>query len=1143
MVGGKHAAYTDRFHELARLVPHMVTPESSRIERYISGLAPEIRGMTKADDQGSKSSGSWRDNKMLKVGVGFAAAPPKKEYVDYPRCNKYSAHHPVGGDCCFECGSPDHIKPTCPKLNRAPGQSGNQLAIRDVEINRGGGISFISTEFANLLNWCPSIVRPRGNSLFSIDLIPLGHGSFDVIVGMDWLARNKAMIICHEKVVEIPIVGGETLRIQGERAVGKNKILMNVKVDEPKIDDIPIVREYVDVFPEDLPGLPPLRQVEFRIDLVAGATPVARSPYHLAPSEMQELSSEHQELQDKGFIRPSHSPWGAPVLFVKKKDGSFRMCIDYRELNKLTVKNRYPLPRIDDLFDQLQGAGYFSKIDLRSGYHQLRVHEEDIPKTAFRTRYGHFEFTVMPFGLTNAPAVFMDLMNRVCKLYLDKFVIVFIDDILIYSKTKEEHEDHLRLVLKLLRGEKLFAKFSKCEFWLQEVHFLGHVINQEGIHVDPRKVEAVKNWKAPTSPTEVRSFLGLAGYYRRFIADFSSIAKPLTLLTQKNKKYEWGAEQEEAFQLLKSKLCDAPILSLPDGVEDFIVYCDASNRGLGCVLMQRNKVIAYASRQLKIHEKNYTTHDLELGAVVFALKIWRHYLYHPGKANVVADALSRKERLKPRQVRAMALTIQSGIKGMIVAAQGKALSQEDVREEKLYNLVQQMEKKEDGSLYFMDRVWVPLMGGVRTVIMDKAHKSRYSVHPGADKMYYDLRDMYWWPGMKKDIAVYVSECLTCAKVKAEHQRPSGLLQQPEIPEWKWENITMDFIIKLPRTSSGHDAIWVVVDRLTKSAHFIAIREDFSTEKLAKVYLNRIVARHGVPVSIISDRDARFTSRLWQTFQKALGTRLDMSTAYHPQTDGQSERTIQTLEDMLRACVIDFGGSWDTHLPLAEFSYNNSFHSSIRCAPFEALYGRKCRSPVLWAEIGEGRLIGPELVHETTDKVVVIKEKLQALRNRQKSYADSGRKMVEFNVGDRVLLKISPWKGVMRFRKKGKLSPRYVGPFEVLERIGPVAYRLRLPDELVGVHDTFHVSNLKKCLVKEGLHVSLDEIKVDKTLRFVEEPVEIMDREIKRVKRSRIPIVKVRWDSKRGPEYTWEREDHMKSKYPHLFASRDEDSTS
>ncbi|GKA22969.1 putative reverse transcriptase domain-containing protein [Tanacetum coccineum] len=556
----------------------------------------------------------------------------------------------------------------------------------------------------------------------------------------------------------------------------------------------------------------------------------------------------------------------------------------------------------------------------------------------------------------------------------------------------------------------------------------------------------------------------------------------------------------------KDNLCNAPILSLPDGPEDFVVYSDASNQGLGCVLMQKGKVIAYASRQLKIHEKNYTTLDLELGAVVFALKTWRHYLYgtksviytdhkslqhifdqkelnmcqqrwielfsdfdseiryHPGKANVVADALSRKERVKPRRVRAMDMTIQSGVKRMILAAQSEALKEENVPEERLHGLDQQMKRKEDESLYFMDRIWVPLVGGVRTIIMDEAHKTRYFVHPGADKMYYDLRDMYWWLGMKRDITTYVSKCLTCSKVKAEHQRPSGLLQQPEIPKWKWDNITMDFITKLPRTKSGHDTIWVIVDRLTKSAHFLAIREDYSMEKLARLYSDEIVARHGVPVSIISDRDGQFTSRFWQTLQKALGTRLDMSTAYHPQTDGQSERTIQTLEDMLRACVIDFGGSWDVHLPLAEFSYNNSYHSSIRCAPFEALYGRK----------------------------FLIKEKLKAVRDRQKSYADNRCKLLEFEVGDQVLLKVSPWKGVIHFSKKGISC---------------------------SVHDTFHVSNLKKCLADANLHVPLDEIKVDKTLCFVEEPVEIMDREVKSLKRSKIPIVKVRWNSKRGFEFT------------------------
>ncbi|GKB17201.1 putative reverse transcriptase domain-containing protein [Tanacetum coccineum] len=391
--------------------------------------------------------------------------------------------------------------------------------------------------------------------------------------------------------------------------------------------------------------------------------------------------------------------------------------------------------------------------------------------------------------------------------------------------------------------------------------------------------------------------------------------------------------------------------------------------------------------------------------------------------------------------------------------------------------------------------------------MDEAYKSKYCVHPKADKMYYDLRDRYWWPSMKKDIAMYVSKCLTCLKVKAEHQRPSGLLQQPEIPEWKWEGIAMDFVTKLPRTSSGHDIIWVIMDRLTKSAHFLPMHEDYKMDRLARLYLNEIVARHGVPISIISDRDSRFTSRFWQSMQEALGTRLDMSTAYHPQTDGQSERTIQTLEDMLRACVLDFRGSWDVHLPLVEFSYNNSYHSS---------------------------LIGTELVQETTEKISQIKDRLKDARDRQKSYVDKRRKPLDFCVGDYVLLKVSPCKGVVRCGKKGKLAPRFVGPFEIIEKVGPVAYRLDLPEELDGVHDTFHVSDLTKCLADPTLQVPLDEIQVDAKLNFVEEPVEILEREFKKLKRSRIAIVKVRWNSKRGPEFTWEREDQMKLKYPHFI---------
>ncbi|GKC68605.1 putative reverse transcriptase domain-containing protein [Tanacetum coccineum] len=384
-------------------------------------------------------------------------------------------------------------------------------------------------------------------------------------------------------------------------------------------------------------------------------------------------------------------------------------------------------PMIDDLFDQLQGSSVYSKIDLRSGYHQLRVRDEDIPKTAFKTRYGHYEFQVMPFGLTNAPAVFMDLMNRVCKPYLDKFVIVFIDDILIYSRNKEEHADHLRIILELLKKEKLYAKFSKCDFWISIVQFLGHVIDSQGIHVDPAKIEAVKNWASPTTPTE------------RFIKDFLKIAKSLTKLTQKNKKYIWGEDQDSAFQLLKQKQCEAPILALPEGNDDFVVYCDASHQGLGAVLMQREKVIAYASRQLKPNEENYTTHDLELGAVVFALKIWRHYLYgtkctvftdhkslqhildqkelnmrqrcwlelladydceiryHPGKANVVADALSRKERIKPLRVRSLVMTLHPKLPSQILEAQTEAIKEENIKAENLRGMDKAFEVRPDGT--------------------------------------------------------------------------------------------------------------------------------------------------------------------------------------------------------------------------------------------------------------------------------------------------------------------------------------------------------------------------------------------------------------------------------------------------------------
>jgi hypothetical protein len=697
-------------------------------------------------------------------------------------------------------------------------------------------------------------------------------------------------------------------------------------VEGIKLKDIPIVCEYPDIFPDDLPGMPPDRDIEFVIELQPGTAPISKRLYRMPPNELAELKIQLHDLLDKGYIRPSASPWGCPTLFVKKKDNSLRLCVDYHLLNAVTIKNKYPLPRIDILFDQLAGAKVFSKIDLRSGYHQIKIRSSDIPKTAFSTRYGLYEYLVLSFGLTNALAYFMYLMNSVFVQELDQFVVVFIDDILIYSKNLEDHAEHLHIVLQRLRDHHLYAQFSKCGFWLNTVKFLGHTISSDGISINSSKVQEVLDWKPPTSVHQIRSFLGLAGYYRYFIPDFSRIAKPMTERLKKGVKFSWDQKCEDAFHTLRAHVTTAPVLAQPDVSKPFDIYCDASGIELGCVLMQDNRVIAYASRALRTHEQNYPTHDLELAAVIHALKIWRHHLmgtkchiytdhkslkyiftqadlnmrqrrwlerikdydlevhYHPGKANVVADALSHKAHCSCLSVEAFNetlcwemrklnleiipqgslnhLSVKATLKDNIVLAQQRdkgvrIIKQKLAQGEGKYKCFR---VDHEGVLWFNEHIVVPKDHKLRKQILDEAHLSKFSMHPRSTKMYQDLKQNFWWTRMKREIAKYVSECDICQRVKASHLRTAGILQPLPIPSWKWEDISMDLIVGLPNTSLRHESIWVIVDRLTKTAHFLPMHTTYNAKTYAEIYLDQIVHLYGVPKMIISDRGAQFNAR-------------------------------------------------------------------------------------------------------------------------------------------------------------------------------------------------------------------------------------------------------------------------------------------
>ena len=1075
-------------------------------------------------------------------------------------------------------------------------------------IDSGGGGNFISSTFAATHGialtedaHCLRVVLADGQSYQSnqgvrnaalsiatyrdwLDFTALPLGSYDVILGIPWLERTNPHIDWSTRrltlldaqrqphVLEAEQASSTVSTSDLKRHMRKKQVLevYAVRVEElhspaatadRNASELRVMQEYSDVFAEPS-GLPPSRDVDHHIELVPGAAPTGRPVARMSPSELDELKKQLQQLTDSGFIRPSKSPFGSAVLFVKKKDGTMRMCVDYRALNSVTVKNRNPLPRIDELFDRLQGAKHFSKIDLRSGYHQIRIAPEDVPKTAFRTRYGHFEYLVMPFGLTNAPATFMQLMNDIFRPYLDSFVLVFIDDILIYSRTEAEHEEHVRQALDVLREHKLFAKLSKCELFRSGVEFLGHRVDADGLHMESDKVQAMRDWPIPHSVEEVRSFLGTVGYYRKFIRMFSEVAAPITELLQKDQPFRWAAEQQQAFEQLKAAMVAQPVLILPDPQRPYVVTTDASGYAVGATLSQDHghglQPIAYLSKKMLPAERNYPVHEQELLAIIVALREWRHYLsgarftivvktdhkslqhfqtqphlsgrqsrwldliaefdfvieYQEGKSNIVADALSRRSDHKPPATNATKLAAATGSTvEETAAAATSAVAQQQVplhavEEAPTVSAARREQSAADPlslpasqlvcslaptivAAYAADpacvavmrdpgaysqlsvsavdglirdrsgRVWIPADQRLKTLLLRECHDVPTSGHLGSAKTVELVTRRFSWPNMYRDIKRYVATCLACQSNKSSQQAPAGLLQPLPVPATPWSCITMDLITQLPRTRHGNDAIVVFVCKLTKMAHYVATQTTVDAPTLAQLFFQQVVRYHGLPATIVSDRDTRFTSLFWRALWQQLGTQLAMSTAFHPQTDGQTERQNRTLEEMLRAYVSYRQDNWDERLTAAEIAYNNSMQASTQQTPYYLNAGQHPRlalDAAIKPEAQSNNAAAADRIASLHANLQAAQEALTRAQQRQASYADADRRELELAVGDRVLLSTEHLQ-LRDAERTRKLTSKYIGPFHITRKVSAVAYELQLPATL-RVHPVFHVSKLK-----------------------------------------------------------------------------------
>jgi hypothetical protein len=811
----------------------------------------------------------------------------------------------------------------------------------------------------------------------------------------------------------------------GDVAYAAECLITTRKDSEGREQYHPQIREllgqYEPVFGPIPPGRPPDRGFEHMIELEAGATPVITTPYRHPKKFKDEIEKAIKELLAMGHIRPNMSPFASSVVLVLKKDGTLRMCIDYRALNKKTIKNRYPIPRIDELMDELHGAVFFTKIDLRSGYHQINIREQDIEKTTFRCHFRHFEFLVMPFGLTNAPATFQSCMNHIFRGQLRKYLLVFFDDILIYNKTWDEHLAHLGEVLDIMQAQSLYAKESKCEFGMRELLYLGHIISGQGVQVHQEKIRAILDWPMPKNLTELKGFFGLCSYYRRFVKGFSQLGAPLTDLTKKG-AFHWTEESQQTFDKMKEVMSTCPVLALPDFSQPFVLECDASGVGIGAVLMQGGHPIVFESRKLNESERLYPIYDKEMLAIMHALTKFRQYLvgnrfvvktdhnslkyfldqkdlserqqkwvskiqafdfdieYVKGKRNIVADALSR------RPAGCSMMDICTDWKAHLLVEYSKNKFACEVMDGQV---IDDRYRVLDDVIFYKDRIYLVPESTLKGKILKVCHDSPTTGHQGYFKTYRQIRERFSWKGLKDDVLKHIRECTTCQQNKSEQTHPAGLLQPLPIPEQKWESISMDFITGLPRVQ-GKDCIFVVVDRLTKFAHFFAIPTDYKAIQVAELFFREVFRLHGLPRQIVSDRDGRFISAFWQELFRLTGTELATSTSYHPQTDGQTEIVNKWVEGYLRNYVGGQQRTWVRWLHMGEYCYNTTYHMSIRMSPFRALYGYDAPS-FMETVFGDNRVPGAkDWVEESQRILQSVRENLQSAQNQQKIYADRHR---------------------------------------------------------------------------------------------------------------------------------------------------------